>query len=34
MIQTCGEVEFRLIEGSDEHIQLDSLLANFADKTS
>lgn len=34
MIQTCGEVEFRLIEGSDEHIQLDALLATFADQTS
>jgi replication factor C small subunit len=34
MIQACGEVEFRLIEGSDEHIQLDSLLATFANQTS
>ena len=34
MIEACGEVEFRLIEGSDEHIQLDSLLATFADQTS
>lgn len=29
MIKQCGEVEFRLIEGSDEYIQLESLLAKF-----
>jgi replication factor C small subunit len=32
MIEACGEIEFRLIEGSDEHIQLDALLATFADQ--
>jgi len=30
MIEKCGEIEFRLIEGSDEFIQLESLLANFS----
>ncbi len=29
MIEKCGEVEFRLTEGSDEFIQLESLLASF-----
>ena len=29
MIKLCGEAEFRMIEGSDEFIQLESLLANF-----
>ncbi|MGV8086052.1 MAG: replication factor C small subunit [Candidatus Woesearchaeota archaeon] len=29
MIKECGEVEFRLIEGSDEYLQLESLLAKF-----
>ncbi|MBI4447527.1 replication factor C small subunit [Candidatus Woesearchaeota archaeon] len=25
----CGEIEFRMVEGSDEFIQLEALLANF-----
>ena len=29
MIKECGEVEFRMVEGSDEYIQLESLLAKF-----
>lgn len=29
LIEKCGEVEFRLVEGSDEFIQLESLLASF-----
>jgi replication factor C small subunit len=29
MIKECGETEFRLVEGSDEYIQLESLLAKF-----
>ncbi|MCF7866741.1 replication factor C small subunit [Candidatus Woesearchaeota archaeon] len=29
MIKHCGEAEFRMIEGSDEFIQLEALLANF-----
>ena len=29
MIKECGEVEFRMVEGSDEFIQLESLLAKF-----
>lgn len=28
-VEACGEVEFHLIEGSDEYIQLESLLATF-----
>ena len=27
MIDRCGEIEFRMVEGSDEFIQLESLLA-------
>jgi len=30
MIERCGEIEFRLVEGSDEFIQLESLLASFS----
>jgi len=30
MIEMCGEIEFRMVEGSDEFIQLESLLANFS----
>ncbi|MEK6808723.1 MAG: replication factor C small subunit, partial [Nanoarchaeota archaeon] len=30
LIDKCGEIEFRLTEGSDEFIQLECLLANFA----
>jgi replication factor C small subunit len=29
MIEKCGEIEFRLVEGSDEFIQLEGLLASF-----
>jgi len=29
LIEICGEVEFRLVEGSDEFIQLESLIASF-----
>jgi replication factor C small subunit len=29
MVKECGETEFRMIEGSDEYIQLESLLAKF-----
>lgn len=29
LIERCGEVEFRMVEGSDEYIQLESLLASF-----
>lgn len=31
-IEKCGEIEFRLVEGSDEFIQLESLLASFSKK--
>ena len=30
LIEKCGETEFRLVEGSDEYIQLEALLASFA----
>jgi len=29
MVKECGEVEFRMIEGSDEYLQLECLLAKF-----
>ncbi|MEK6922278.1 MAG: replication factor C small subunit [Nanoarchaeota archaeon] len=29
LIELCGEIEFRLVEGSDEYIQLEALLASF-----
>ncbi len=29
LIEKCGEIEFRLVEGSDEFIQLEALLAAF-----
>jgi len=29
MIEKCGEIEFRMVEGSDEFLQLESLLASF-----
>jgi len=32
LIDKCGEIEFRLVEGSDEFIQLEALLAQFTGK--
>jgi len=29
MIERCGEAEFRLVEGSDEKVQLEALIASF-----
>lgn len=29
MIESCGEIEFRIVEGSDEFVQLEALLARF-----
>ena len=29
MIEKCGEIEFRMVEGSDEFVQLEALLASF-----
>jgi len=29
VIEKCGEIEFRMIEGSDEFIQLEALIASF-----
>ena len=31
MVRDCGEIEFRLVEGSDEFVQLCSLLALFSE---
>jgi len=31
MIEKCGEIEFRLTEGSDDFIQLEALIASFAE---
>jgi replication factor C small subunit len=30
LIEKCGETEFRLVEGSDEYLQLEALLASFS----
>tara|TARA_Y100000310_G_C20606698_1_gene775870 strand:- start:514 stop:1458 length:945 start_codon:yes stop_codon:yes gene_type:complete len=30
LIDKCAEIEFRMVEGSDEFIQLEALIANFA----
>ncbi len=30
LIEKCGEIEFRMVEGSDEFIQLESLLSYFS----
>ena len=30
LIEKCGEIEFRMTEGSDEYIQLEALLSQFA----
>ena len=30
MSKACGEIEFRMVEGSDEFIQIEALLAQFA----
>ena len=29
LIDKCGEIEFRMVEGADEFVQLEALLANF-----
>ena len=29
LIDKCGEIEFRMVEGADEFIQLEALLAQF-----
>jgi len=29
MIEKCGEAEFRLVEGSDEYVQMEALIASF-----
>jgi replication factor C small subunit len=29
LVEKCGEIEFRMVEGSDEYLQLESLLASF-----
>lgn len=30
LIEKCGEIEFRMTEGSDEYVQLEALLSQFA----
>ena len=30
MVEKCGEIEFRMVEGSDEFVQLEALLASFS----
>jgi replication factor C small subunit len=30
LIDKCGEIEFRMVEGSDEYVQLEALLAHIA----
>ncbi|MBS1267094.1 MAG: Replication factor C small subunit [Candidatus Woesearchaeota archaeon] len=30
LISKCGEIEFRIVEGSDEYVQLEALLAYFS----
>ncbi|MFH1332225.1 MAG: replication factor C small subunit [archaeon] len=32
LVDKCGEIEFRMVEGSDEFVQLEALLANFMTK--
>lgn len=32
LIDKCGDIEFRMVEGSDEYLQLESLLASFIKK--
>ena len=32
LIDKCGDIEFRLVEGSDEFVQLEALLSNFVEK--
>jgi len=32
LIDKCGEIEFRMVEGSDEFVQLEALLSNFINK--
>ena len=32
LIDKCGEIEFRMVEGSDEYLQLETLLVNFLKK--
>ena len=29
LIDRCGEIEFRMVEGADEFVQLEALLASF-----
>jgi len=29
LVDKCGDIEFRMTEGSDEYLQLEALLANF-----
>ncbi len=32
LVDKCGEIEFRMVEGADEYVQLEALLSNFITK--
>ncbi len=32
LVDKCGEIEFRMVEGADEFVQLEALLSNFITK--
>jgi replication factor C small subunit len=32
LVDKCGEIEFRMVEGADEFVQLEALIANFTAK--
>ena len=32
MIEKCAEIEFRMVEGADEFVQLEALIASFITK--
>jgi len=32
LVDKCGEIEFRMVEGADEYLQIETLLANFTIK--
>ena len=32
LTEKCGEIEFRMVEGSDEFLQMEALIASFCKK--
>ena len=32
LVEKCGEIEFRMVEGSDDFVQLTALLSSFVGK--